>query len=115
VAIRHSDAVVHRLCRHRSISTFRRQLIYAGTLALGIPIYRLFRSRGWVSIWHAIVAGGFGGCLLWFVFNLLFSLSLGAGLSDRSTVYQDVLPGGVAGAVFGLVFWMIARPDRTAV
>ena len=33
-------------------------------------------------------------------------------LSDMHTLMGFLFPGGGLGAVVGMVFWMIARPDR---
>jgi len=93
---------------------------YLGTVVFGIPLYFLFRSLGWVSIWHSVVTGIIGGWLLWSIFWMLFALSFGYDAKSATELVRGTLsdaklyvwPSGVAGAVYGLVFWLIARPDR---
>jgi len=94
---------------------------YLGAFAVGIPIYRYLRSNGWVSLWQSIGAGVVAGCFLWVVFMVLLGSGLGtdfsravdgavASLGDIKFAWRPC----VAGAAYGLIFWLIARPDRTA-
>ena len=55
---------------------------------------------------------------MWVAFGVMFVLSLGEGifgiqlvLTDKNTLKGCVF-GGVAGACVGILFWLIARPDR---
>jgi hypothetical protein len=92
---------------------------YLGTLVFGIPVYLLFRSQGWVSIWATVATAIIGGWLLWWIFLMLFAASFGYDGKSASELvrktFSDTMffPSGVAGAAYGLVFWLIARPDRT--
>ena len=102
------------------ISPIALMFSYLGTVVFGIPVYLLFRRHGWVSIWHILGMSIVGGWLLWAIFWLLFGLSFGYDAKSASALAGSTLsnikpyfwPIGVAGAVYGLVFWLIARPDR---
>jgi hypothetical protein len=50
---------------------------YAGTLLFGVPAYSVLRRWGYTSIWIAITVGIVIGAMMWLVFGVLFTLSLG--------------------------------------
>jgi hypothetical protein len=59
------------------------------------------------------------GAVMWLIFSISFVLALEEGtsgirlaLTDTSMLKGMAWPGGVLGAVVGVVFWVIARPDR---
>jgi hypothetical protein len=92
---------------------------YAGTFALGVPTYRVLRKRGQTASWIAIAAGFLIGVVTCVAFGVLFALSLDEGmqgvriaLTNPKTLAGDAGYGGPLGAISGLVFWLIARPDR---
>jgi hypothetical protein len=92
---------------------------YGGMIAVGIPAYLFLRSRHWLSLWVAVIVGFIAGGIMIFIFAALFALLLGeggrgmiAGIADGSMVKDILWPGGPMGAVTGVVFWLIARPDR---
>ena len=102
------------------ISAIALMFAYLGTIVLGIPVYLLFRSQGWLSIWHIFSVSIIGSWLSWAIFLLLFALSFGYDTKSASELAGSPLsdtklyfwPVGVTGAIYGLVFWLIARPDR---
>lgn len=92
---------------------------YGGSFTIGLPAYLFFRSRGSTSYWMALLVGFLAGATTWLIFSIVFALLLGNGmrgvelaLTDLSTLRGAIWPGGLAGACVGLVFWLIARPDR---
>ena len=94
-------------------------LSYSGTLAFGMPAYFLLKARGLTAAWIAGAVGFATVALMWLVFLVLFPLSLGQGFSgvrlgfaDFHIVTDVVWPGGVLGTIVGVLFWVIARPDR---
>lgn len=93
-------------------------LSYPPVLIVGLPLFILFRSRGWVGLLTFIVAGILLGLVV-FVWATAFAAP------DISQFYEMI--GGAfqhanlfvmlevpCGAVSGLLFWLIARPDRSA-
>ncbi|RUW45528.1 hypothetical protein EOA32_33895 [Mesorhizobium sp. M1A.F.Ca.ET.072.01.1.1] len=94
-------------------------LSYAGTLALGMPVYFFLGARGLTAFWIAGIAGYVIGAIMWLVFSVLFPLSLDQGfagvqfaVTDLRSLKGVLWPGGVLGAIVGMLFWVIARPDR---
>jgi hypothetical protein len=94
---------------------------YAGTFALGVPTYRVLRKRGHTAFWIAMAAGFLIGVVTCVTFGIFFALSLDEGmqgvrfaLTDLKTLASESRFGGPLGAISGLVFWLIARPDRHA-
>ena len=94
---------------------------YTGTLILGIPIYMALRACGLTHVWIAGVVGFAIGAAMWLVFSVLFVLSLGQGMAGVQLALTDmqsltgILWGGVLGMIVGVLFWLIARPDKQAV
>lgn len=92
---------------------------YGGTLLFGVPAYFFLKAQNLTAIWVAMVAGFGIGALTWLVFMVLFPLSLdegwsgvALGFSSLHTAKDIAWPGGVLGMVVGILFWVIARPDR---
>lgn len=92
---------------------------YAGVWAIGGPAYLFLRARRWTSFWLAPLLGFAIGAVMWLVFGVLFGLSLGHSLAGALSLTAQpnfsrgiLWPGGVTGAATGIVFWLIARPDR---
>ena len=82
-------------------------LAYAGMLIFGWPAYRILVKRRWTALWIAPALG--------FVVGIVMSLPLLSILYKRAALEDALLtlPGGCVGALVGVVFWLIARPDRT--
>ena len=92
---------------------------YAGTFAFGVPTYRVLRKRGHSAFWIATAAGFLIGIVTCMAFGVFFALSLDeatqgvrVALTDPRTLAGEAGYGGPLGAISGLVFWLIARPDR---
>lgn len=92
---------------------------YAGALVLGMPTYFLLRARDLTADWIAGMAGFAIGSLMWLTFSGLLPLLLDQGvegvwfaLTNMRSLKGVLWPGGVLGAIAGLLFWLIARPDR---
>lgn len=81
------------------VATFSGFYAYAGVLVFGAPIYLALRVYKLTELWIALVAG--------FVVGTGVVLSMfGAG--------PALAVGGPLGAIVGVVFWLIDRPDRRA-
>lgn len=92
---------------------------YGGVAALGLPAFRLLRTRKHTAFWIAPVLGFAVGVTTWVVFIVLFGLSLGNSWSfvshdlvSNSAHLWAFLPTGALGAAVGATLWLIARPDR---
>lgn len=94
---------------------------YAGTFVLGLPALLVLRSCGQTAAWISIAGGLIGGILTWTVFGIVFGLSLGNSMRFIIINIQDqftkniefLLQPGLLGALVGLTWWLIARPDRS--
>jgi hypothetical protein len=93
---------------------------FAGILFLGVPAYSFLRARNWTAFWIAPLVGFIVATVAWYVFNLLFGLTLTSGnlsivlprLFDRFPLDGVLWPAGPIGAFVGILVWLIARPDR---
>ena len=79
----------------------------------------LLRARDLTAVWIAGMAGFAIGSLMWLTFSGLLPLLLDQGvegvwfaLTNMRSLKGILWPGGVLGAIAGLLFWLIARPDR---
>jgi len=83
---------------------------YPVALAIGLPLYGLFRWRGWTSFWLYLAVGALLGAAIYFVY-----FPRGESQID-STLRAGGTPWLVAGMVCGMIatscFWLVARPDR---
>jgi hypothetical protein len=59
------------------------------------------------------------GTVMWLVFSAIFALVLDEGISgvrlaltDPSTLRGVIWPGGIIGAIIGVILWLFARPDQ---
>jgi hypothetical protein len=87
-------------------------------LLLGVPAFHFLRSRGWTAWWIAVVWGGFCGAVAYTLCNLFFFWLLNGERLDlelKATFDVFLLFPIVAGAMVGILFWFIARPDRKPV
>ena len=94
-------------------------IAHGGTFILGVPIYLLMRARNWTSFWIAPLLGFFAAGFMWLGFAALLALLLDQGMSGVRVVLtnphglSDVMwPFGPLGAIVGMAFWLIARPDK---
>lgn len=78
---------------------------YPIALLVGIPLYCLFRRRGWVAIYHYIGIGIPLG---------LASVALFCLWSRPEYVWPIdwFLKGALMGGIATMSFWLIARPDQ---
>jgi hypothetical protein len=87
-------------------------------LLLGVPAFYFLRSKGWTAWWIAAVWGGFSGAVAYTLCNLFFFWLLNGERLDlelRVTFDVFLLFPIAAGAIVGVAFWFIARPDRKCV
>jgi hypothetical protein len=94
-------------------------MAYAGVFIFGLPAYFFLRTRSWTALWVAPLFGFAIGAVMWVVFSAIFALVLDEGISgvrlaltDPATLRGVMWPGGVIGAVIGIILWLIARPDQ---
>jgi hypothetical protein len=88
---------------------------YIGLLGFGVPTFVLLIERGWTAFWLAPLCGFAFGVVTWLaslvVVAVVFSYTL-ADVFTWSALAEALWPGGGAGVVSGVIFWLIARPDR---
>jgi hypothetical protein len=94
---------------------------YGAILIFGFPMYLILRSRHLTGLWIATAMGLLIGVLAWFSGGMLIALLFDQGISGARAVLADAnwrngifWPGGAVGALVGILFWIIARPDRLA-
>lgn len=80
----------------------------------GLLLYRLIQKLHWHSVWVYIAVGFLCGC---FASALVYSGSIAikvanGALAAWATLFNFSVITASFGCVTGLVFWMIARPDR---
>ncbi len=92
---------------------------YLAALIIGVPAYRLFQSGTRRGIFAAAFGGFVIGGVLWQLLLIVLVLVNGGGLASLRrllTASSNLLIGGSiggsVGAVFAIVVWLIARPDR---
>lgn len=84
-------------------------LFYLLQAVVGIPAYILARAKR-RYIWFYLLLGFFGMAVGFIAVTVVFSTTK---TSIAETLLQ-VTYFGVLGAGIGLVFWLIARPDKSA-
>jgi hypothetical protein len=94
-------------------------IAYVGVFVVGLPAYNFLRIRRWTFIWIAPLLGFVVGALMWLVFIVCLVLLFDEGLvgvqsalTDKNSFAVALWPSGALGAVAGIIFWLIARPDR---
>ncbi len=91
---------------------------YPVAVVFGAPLYVFFRSRGWNGLPAYIAAGALLGLVIYAIYVLLAEYSSNGlgGLATKfsNTVQVQVPLVMICGAVAALVFWLIARPDRSS-
>jgi hypothetical protein len=92
---------------------------YIGTVAFGLPLYRLLQKERLTHFGLAALGGFVIGLATMYLVDALFMAGLGHGPAyiaaqlGRSDVFTwDVRFGGLSGLAVGVVLWLIARPDR---
>lgn len=89
---------------------------YGATLLVGVPLYWFLVARGLTAFWIAPVAGFVVGAMLSTGFYALVAFSLGhwplREVGVARVLAGLVQTGGLGGASIGILFWLIARPDR---
>jgi hypothetical protein len=90
---------------------------YLGTFIFGVPTYLFLRARQLTAFWFAPVAGFIAGTTMWYLFFVLFGLSLGSSSIGSAILDPSLLSSalgriGPLGALVGTILWLIARPDR---
>jgi hypothetical protein len=90
---------------------------YIGLLLFGVPTFVMLSDRGWTAFWLAPLCGFAFGVVTWLACLVVVAVVFSYSLDDIFTwseIMEAVWPGGGAGAVSGVIFWLIARPDRHA-
>jgi hypothetical protein len=90
---------------------------YGSTLILGRPAFAFLRAHKMTSVWMAVATGFAVGSMTPIAFLTLigampvlaFFLANGASQSGVSLL---LVASAAMGALVGLTFWLIARPDR---
>lgn len=93
-------------------------LAYPIAIAFGVPLHIIFSSRGWSRCVVYVGAGAFQGLLVYLLYVLLpeyFANGWG-GLTERffHTALVQIPTVMICGATAAVVFWLIARPDRSS-
>jgi hypothetical protein len=89
---------------------------YPIAIVFGVPLYFLFRSRGWNGLLTYITTGALLGIVIYLIYIPLGGyssnglLGLSERFSDTALVYIPL--GMICGAVAALSFWLIARPNH---
>jgi hypothetical protein len=92
---------------------------YAGTLLVGIPVYRFLLARNWTAFRVAPIVGFVAGASVCTAVYSAMTFSLGLNLPLREggvatirSLAGLIQTGGLCGAAVGILLWLIARPDR---
>ncbi len=96
---------------------------YGGMAVFGLPTYLLLRSRDITKRWVAIAAGFAYGVLTMMVFLVFFELAFSYSHEVSAALLREVIADprkwpvgfvlpGLLGAMVGITFWRISRPDR---
>jgi uncharacterized membrane protein len=90
---------------------------YPVAVVFGAPLYVFFRSRGWNGLVVYIAAGALLGLVIYVIY-VLFAEYTSNGLWGLTTKFSNTAAVQIplvmiCGAVAALVFWLIARPDRS--
>lgn len=103
------------------ILLFGAAFAYGATLLAGVPLYLLLRRWGRDSLDTIVPCGALLGLGCWMFFLFAFPLFTGGSPKNFYEVFVNlgvfdflILPL-LLGAASGLVFWLIARPDRNRV
>lgn len=72
---------------------------YGAALVLGLPMYLLFRSRGWLRWWHCVLGGASVAALV-----VLVGTLRAGGVAGLYWLPAYLL----IGAVSGVLFWLVA-------
>jgi ABC-type Co2+ transport system permease subunit len=96
------------------------EIAFSGVVVAGVPAHLVLRRSRW-SVWYGYAAAGLLlGCLA-VVFRMsLYAWDYGASNSGVANVVKGMtlnfLPyaplGAITGVTTGLIFWVVARPDR---
>ena len=91
-------------------------LTYPVSVVVGLPLYLLFRSRGWNGLLLHVAAGVLLGVIVYVTYYLLPNYTSGGFLLMEDAFLNTVLIylplGMIYGAITALLFWLITRPDR---
>lgn len=81
---------------------------YVGTLAIGVPVFLLFRWLRWLSFWQAPLGGLLAGAMA----SIFYALGLeGQSLPQSLQSAPSIIAWSVASAV---LFWLVAVPGNCA-
>lgn len=81
---------------------------YVGTLAVGIPVFLLFRWLRWLSFWQAPLGGLLAGAMA----SIFYAL----GLDDQSLLQSLQSASSIIAwsVVAAMLFWLLAVPGNYA-
>ena len=81
---------------------------YVGCLLFGIPIVHILKRRNWLTVSALCVSGFFSGMVVTFLFAILLGATVGF-FGVAHVKPEGVMFFGMAGAVVGTVFGLVAR------
>ncbi len=71
----------------------------APIVVFGLPLYALYRRKGWYRVGHYLVGGAIVG--------LAYAFALGAWYAEWRTIGFSFMPAMMLGAVAAFIFWLI--------
>ena len=86
---------------------------YLTMIVIGLPIHLLFQRNGWKSVWLYLIVGILlGAGTATFIF--LPQYIIGAGQANTAS-FAIAGIAALYGAITAVTFWLIVRPDITAI
>jgi hypothetical protein len=80
---------------------------YALAIIVNLPLFILFRRRGWNGLWTYLASGTLQGLLVYPAYKLTVSHIPSWELAPKLIPF-----GTLCGIAVALCFWLIVRPDR---
>lgn len=96
------------------VAKFALPFSIATTLVIALPLHMLFRKLEWASVWAYMLIGaccGVAAVMFLFASTVMNAFAMHAQEPWTSIAALSVI-FGVLGCLSGLVFWLVARPDR---
>lgn len=99
---------------------FMLKFVYFGIVVVGLPAYLILRRWRMASIWIAALIGLVASPITALLFGLVMSFPAAFQNAQLWSFFfarllkMVVDPFSLSGALIGMVFWYIARPDQTS-
>jgi hypothetical protein len=94
---------------------------YPVAIVFGVPLFVIFRWRGWNGLPVYLLTGAFLGLVIYSIYFVVVAFNDDAVFRLRNLVQTishtapQLIPAGmISGAVAAVTFWLIARPDRAS-